>query len=90
MKVASPLCKVVHNQLIIFLNVSQVEAQLEVELQKSKDGTPLNFRLAAGLAASYLPPLAPAVKVPPRPTRRKLELPKPPEPRKGPNRLSLK
>ncbi|XP_072020546.1 uncharacterized protein [Amphiura filiformis] len=70
--------------------VGQVEAQLEVELQKTKDGTPLNARLAAGLAVSYLPPLAPAVKVPTKPTRRKVELPKAPEPRKGANRLSLR
>lgn len=71
--------------------VGQVDAHLESEMQKSPAKYSLYARLAAGLASTYLPPLAPVVERPRRPQPRKVELPKPTEPlRKGPNRLSLR
>ncbi|XP_063953312.1 uncharacterized protein LOC129255534 isoform X1 [Lytechinus pictus] len=71
--------------------VGQVDAHLEKEMQKCPSKHSLNGRLAAGLASTYLPPLAPVVQQPKKPQLKKVELPKPMEPiRKGPNRLSLR
>lgn len=71
--------------------VGQVDAQLECEMQKTLKLHSLNFRLAAGLASNYLPPLQPPIQPVKRKQRPKAELPKPAEsPRKGPNRPSLR
>ncbi|XP_022090789.1 transmembrane protein 232-like isoform X2 [Acanthaster planci] len=71
--------------------VGQVEAHIETQMQKALITRSFNSRLAGGLAAAYLPPLAPPVEVSKKSPRRQVEMPKPKQPvRTGPNRLSLK